>query len=116
MDRDTKHFAIVAAIVGILLTLTMLYYANKSDKLVDDYAKGTLTSIHRYRRTYDVTVICPKCGLKRQETWKLRPDMKEPRVACKSCKGIFQTEESGEDTRGLSVRCNSAQRQRRAAN
>ena len=43
MDRDTKHFAIVAAIVGILLTLTMLYYANKSDKLVDDYAKGTLT-------------------------------------------------------------------------
>ena len=43
MDRDTKHFAIVAAIVGILLTLTMLYYANKSDKLVDDYAKGQLT-------------------------------------------------------------------------
>lgn len=43
MDRDTKHFAIVAAIVGILLTLTMLYYANKSDKLVDDYSKGTLT-------------------------------------------------------------------------
>ena len=42
MDRDTKHFAIVAAIVGILLTLTMLYYANKSDKLVDDYA-GNLT-------------------------------------------------------------------------
>jgi len=38
MDRDTKHFAIVAAIIGILLTLTMLYYANKSDKLVDDYA------------------------------------------------------------------------------
>ncbi len=43
MDRDTKHFAIVAAIIGILLTLVMLYYANKSDKLVDDYAKGTLT-------------------------------------------------------------------------
>ena len=43
MDRDTKHFAIVAAIVGILLTLVMLYYANKSDKLVDDYAKGNLT-------------------------------------------------------------------------
>jgi len=43
MDRDTKHFAIVAAIIGILLTLTMLYYANKSDRLVDDYAKGTLT-------------------------------------------------------------------------
>ena len=43
MDRDTKHFAIVAAIVGILLTLTMLYYANKSDRLVDDYAKGNLT-------------------------------------------------------------------------
>jgi len=43
MDKDTKHFAIVAAIVGILLTLTMLYYANKSDRLVDDYAKGTLT-------------------------------------------------------------------------
>jgi hypothetical protein len=43
MDRDTKHFAVVAAIVGILLTLTMLYYANKSDKLVDDYAKGQLT-------------------------------------------------------------------------
>jgi hypothetical protein len=43
MDRDTKHFAIVAAIVGILLTLTMLYYANKSDKLVDDYASGKLT-------------------------------------------------------------------------
>ena len=43
MDRDTKHFAIVAAIVGILLTLTMLYYANKSDRLVDDYAKGQLT-------------------------------------------------------------------------
>jgi len=42
MDRDTKHFAIVAAIIGILLTLTMLYYANKSDKLVDDYA-GNLT-------------------------------------------------------------------------
>ena len=43
MDRDTKHFAVVAAIIGILLTLTMLYYANKSDKLVDDYAKGQLT-------------------------------------------------------------------------
>ena len=43
MDRDTKHFAIVAAIIGILLTLVMLYYANKSDKLVDDYAKGNLT-------------------------------------------------------------------------
>ena len=43
MDRDTKHFAIVAAIVGILLTLVMIYYANKSDKLVDDYAKGNLT-------------------------------------------------------------------------
>ena len=43
MDRDTKHFAIVAAIVGILLTLVMLYYAQKSDKLVDDYAKGSLT-------------------------------------------------------------------------
>ena len=43
MDRDTKHFAIVAAIVGILLTLVMLYYAGKSDTLVDDYAKGTLT-------------------------------------------------------------------------
>ena len=38
MDRDTKHFAIVAAIVGILLTLVMLNYAQKSDKLVDDYA------------------------------------------------------------------------------
>lgn len=33
---------IVAAIVGILLTLTMLYYANKSDKLVDDYASGKI--------------------------------------------------------------------------
>ena len=43
MDRDTKHFAIVAAIIGLLLTLVMIYYANKSDKLVDDYAKGTLT-------------------------------------------------------------------------
>ena len=32
-----------AAIVGILLTLVMIYYANKSDKLVDDYAKGSLT-------------------------------------------------------------------------
>lgn len=38
MDKDTKSFAVVCAIVGILLTLTMLYYANKSDKLVDDYA------------------------------------------------------------------------------
>ena len=43
MDRDTKSFAVVCAIVGILLTLTMLYYANKSDKLIDDYSKGTLT-------------------------------------------------------------------------
>ena len=43
MDRENKRFAIVAAIVGILLTLTMLYYANKSDKLVHDYAKGNLT-------------------------------------------------------------------------
>ena len=43
MDRENKRFAIVAAIVGILLTLTMLYYANESDKLVDDYSKGTLT-------------------------------------------------------------------------
>jgi len=43
MDRENKRFAIVAAIVGILLTLTMLYYANKSDRLVDDYAKGQLT-------------------------------------------------------------------------
>ena len=43
MDRDTKHFAIVAAIIGILLTLVMIYYANKSDKLVDDYASGKLT-------------------------------------------------------------------------
>ena len=42
MDRDTKHFAIVAAIIGILLTLVMLYYANKSDKLVDDYANRTV--------------------------------------------------------------------------
>ena len=43
MDRDTKSFAVVCAIVGILLTLVMIYYANKSDKLVDDYAKGNLT-------------------------------------------------------------------------
>ncbi len=42
MDKDTKSFAVVCAIVGILLTLVMLYYAQKSDKLVDDYA-GTLT-------------------------------------------------------------------------
>ena len=42
MDRDTKSFAVVCAIIGILLTLVMLYYAQKSDKLVDDYA-GTLT-------------------------------------------------------------------------
>ena len=38
MDKDTKSFAVVCAIVGILLTLVMIYYANKSDKLVDDYA------------------------------------------------------------------------------
>ena len=38
MDKDTKSFAVVCAIVGILLTLVMLYYANKSDRLVDDYA------------------------------------------------------------------------------
>jgi hypothetical protein len=43
MDKDTKSFAVVCAIVGILLTLVMLYYANKSDRLIDDYAKGTLT-------------------------------------------------------------------------
>jgi len=42
MDKDTKSFAVVCAIVGILLTLVMLYYANKSDRLVDDYA-DTLT-------------------------------------------------------------------------
>ena len=43
MDRENRSFAVVCAIVGILLTLVMIYYANKSDKLVDDYAKGNLT-------------------------------------------------------------------------
>ena len=43
MDRENRSFAVVCAIVGILLTLVMLYYAKKSDKLVDDYAKGQLT-------------------------------------------------------------------------
>jgi hypothetical protein len=43
MDRENRSFAVVCAIVGILLTLVMIYYANKSDRLVDDYAKGTLT-------------------------------------------------------------------------
>ena len=43
MDRENRSFAVVCAIVGILLTLVMLYYAQKSDKLVDDYAKGQLT-------------------------------------------------------------------------
>ena len=43
MDRENRSFAVVCAIVGILLTLVMLYYAQKSDKLVDDYAKGNLT-------------------------------------------------------------------------
>ena len=43
MDRENRSFAVVCAIVGILLTLVMLYYAQKSDKLIDDYAKGQLT-------------------------------------------------------------------------
>ena len=43
MDNNNRGFAVVCAIVGILLTLVMIYYANKSDKLVDDYAKGNLT-------------------------------------------------------------------------
>jgi len=43
MDRENRSFAVVCAIVGIILTLVMIYYANKSDKLVDDYAKGQLT-------------------------------------------------------------------------
>jgi len=43
MDNNNRSFAVVCAIVGIILTLVMIYYANKSDRLVDDYAKGNFT-------------------------------------------------------------------------
>jgi hypothetical protein len=42
MDNN-RGFSIVAALIVMILSLVMVYYANKSDRLVDDYAKGNLT-------------------------------------------------------------------------
>jgi hypothetical protein len=42
MDNN-RSFAVVAALIVMILSLVMVYYANKSDRLVDDYAKGQLT-------------------------------------------------------------------------
>lgn len=42
MDNN-RSFAVVAALIVMILSLVMVYYANKSDRLVDDYAKGNLT-------------------------------------------------------------------------
>jgi len=42
MDNN-RGFSIVAALIVMILSLVMVYYANKSDRLVDDYAKGNFT-------------------------------------------------------------------------
>jgi hypothetical protein len=42
MDNN-RGFSIVAALIVMILSLVMVYYANKSDRLVDDYANGNLT-------------------------------------------------------------------------
>jgi transcription elongation factor Elf1 len=73
-------------------------------------------SIHKYRNKYDVTVICPKCGDRRQETWTQKPDMKQPRVACKQCKSAFRGDDQAPDVRGISLRSHAAQKTRRAVN
>ena len=42
MEKDSKYFMIVVSIIGILLTMFMIYNANKSDRLVDNYAAEKL--------------------------------------------------------------------------
>lgn len=73
-----------------------------------------LISAKRYTNLYDVTVICPKCGNIRYETWKLKPDMKNPRVACVNCKSLFKQDEDCDSVKGLSLRCNQAQKSKRS--
>lgn len=45
-------------------------------------------SVKKYKKKYIVTIICPHCEKTRVEEWKLRPDMKTPRILCKSCVNI----------------------------
>jgi len=69
-------------------------------------------SVKSYKRTYTVNVKCPRCEEWRTETWKAKPDMREPRVMCDKCRYLLG---EGHDVIGLSLRSHTAQNHKRKA-